>query len=65
MFITPDMIHNEIFKTEGAKLTYISSGNSAEGIDLPGSHIDIMYVIEETYVIRDVRDIKQSVYHTK
>ncbi|XP_076083580.1 uncharacterized protein LOC143054456, partial [Mytilus galloprovincialis] len=41
-----------------------SSGSLAEGIDLPGSDIDIMFVIKDVDVIRDVKNIKHSVQLT-
>ncbi|XP_063405890.1 uncharacterized protein LOC134689852 [Mytilus trossulus] len=42
-------------------LTFISSGSLAEGIDLPGSDIDIMYVIDDVEVLRDIRNMKQPI----
>ncbi|VDI83006.1 Hypothetical predicted protein [Mytilus galloprovincialis] len=42
----------------------ISSGSSAEGLDLPGSDRDEMYVIKDVDVIRDVRNIKHPVQRT-
>ncbi|VDI17799.1 Hypothetical predicted protein [Mytilus galloprovincialis] len=38
--------------------TQISSGSLAEGIDLPGSDVDVMFVLNEADVIRNVRDTK-------
>ncbi|CAC5403365.1 unnamed protein product [Mytilus coruscus] len=42
LFIIQDMIINSSVLTN---LTHISSGSLAEGLDLPGSDIDIMYVV--------------------
>ncbi|VDI71241.1 Hypothetical predicted protein [Mytilus galloprovincialis] len=64
LFITKDMIQNEILLNIGMKITVISSGSLAEGIDLPGSDMDIMYVIKDVDIIRDVRNIKHSVQRT-
>ncbi|XP_071142582.1 uncharacterized protein [Mytilus edulis] len=64
LFMTNDMIHNAILRQSVLKITKISSGSLAEGIDLPGSDIDVMYVIEEADAIRDVRNIKHSVQQT-
>ncbi|XP_076084129.1 uncharacterized protein LOC143054915 [Mytilus galloprovincialis] len=60
LFITMDMINN----VEDSELIEISSGSLAEGLDLPGSDIDIMYVFEDVDVIRDVRNIKHLVQRT-
>ncbi|VDI35047.1 Hypothetical predicted protein [Mytilus galloprovincialis] len=57
LFIIIDMIHN--LATQ--ELTRISSGSLAEGIDLPGSDIDIMFVFRDVDVIQDERHIKHPV----
>ncbi|XP_063406947.1 uncharacterized protein LOC134690807 [Mytilus trossulus] len=64
LFMTNDMIHNAMLRQADVKLTIIASGSLAEGIDLPGSDIDIMFVIKDVDVIRDVRNIKHSVQRT-
>ncbi|XP_052085782.1 uncharacterized protein LOC127723258 [Mytilus californianus] len=46
------MIYNAI------NITQISSGSLAEGLDLPGSDIDIMYVQNKIAVVRNVRNTK-------
>ncbi|XP_071154877.1 uncharacterized protein [Mytilus edulis] len=59
LFILQDMIINEINDN-----TQISSGSLAEGLDLAGSDVDIMYVLNEAAVIRNVRNAK-SVHRCK
>ncbi|CAC5366520.1 unnamed protein product [Mytilus coruscus] len=62
LFIISDNIENE-FSSHQIK---ISSGSLAEGLDLPGSDIDIMYVnkIEEADIIQNVRSIKRPIHRT-
>ncbi|VDI24637.1 Hypothetical predicted protein [Mytilus galloprovincialis] len=60
-FIIHDMIRN----ADAPKAdTQISSGSLAEGLDLPGSDIDMMLVIYDVDVLRDVRNMKHSVKRT-
>ncbi|CAC5356542.1 unnamed protein product [Mytilus coruscus] len=55
LFIILDMIH----KVDTPNLNKISSGSLAEGLDLPGSDLDVMYVTNEVYGdIENVRNIK-------
>lgn len=60
LFIIKDMVNNT--NVSGASI--ISSGSSAEGLDLPGSDRDVMCVIKNVDVIRDVRNIKHPVQRT-
>ncbi|XP_063405887.1 uncharacterized protein LOC134689848 [Mytilus trossulus] len=60
LFIIKDMITN----IPESGITNISSGSLAEGIDLPGSDMDIMFVIKEVDIIRDVRNIKHPLQNT-
>ncbi|VDI28085.1 Hypothetical predicted protein [Mytilus galloprovincialis] len=61
LFIIQDMICNaQAQKTH----THISSGSLAEGLDLPGSDIDIMFVINKVDVIRDLRNMRHPVQCT-
>ncbi|VDI60570.1 Hypothetical predicted protein [Mytilus galloprovincialis] len=53
LFIVQNMIVNSTNSD-----TQISSGSLAEGLDLPGSDIDIMSVCDEIVVIRNIRDTK-------
>ncbi|XP_071142580.1 uncharacterized protein [Mytilus edulis] len=64
LFIIQKMIRNEIMLKSSAMLSSLWSGSLAEGIDLPGSDLDIMYVIKNVDVIRDVSNIKHSVQQT-
>ncbi|XP_063406946.1 uncharacterized protein LOC134690806 [Mytilus trossulus] len=64
LFITDDMIQNATWRSDGNNLKVISSGSLAEGLDLPGSDMDIMVLIENVDVIRDVRNIKHPVQIT-
>ncbi|CAC5364715.1 unnamed protein product [Mytilus coruscus] len=61
LFITQDMIHNSSMQNMQKCVSIFKkmfSGSQAEGLDLPGSDIDIMYVIEDVNVIPDARNIK-------
>lgn len=53
LFIIQDMIYNAI-----KDKTLISSGSLAEGLDLPGSDLDKMYVLTNVDVIDNIRNIK-------
>ncbi|CAC5383825.1 unnamed protein product [Mytilus coruscus] len=60
LFVVKDRIYNKAV----SEIT-ISSGSLSEGFDLPGSDIDIMFVIGDVDVIRDVRNIKHPVQNTQ
>ncbi|VDI72073.1 Hypothetical predicted protein [Mytilus galloprovincialis] len=60
LFITKDLIDNAV---ESGFIT-TSSGSLAEGLDLPGSDIDVMFVIRDVDVIQDVRNIKHPIQRT-
>ncbi|CAC5377870.1 unnamed protein product [Mytilus coruscus] len=60
LFIIHDMIVNACMPDH----TRISSGSLAEGLDLPGSDVDIMYVNNRYNVIRGVRNIKYPIHRT-
>ncbi|XP_071144208.1 uncharacterized protein [Mytilus edulis] len=64
LFITQDMINNTITQTLDIDKKEISSGSLAEGIDLPGSDMDIMFVIQKGDVIRNDRNIRHSKQRT-
>ena len=38
------ILHDKLYSTNDKKLTQISSGSLAEGLDLPGSDLDVMFV---------------------
>lgn len=48
------IIRDLIFRASG-RCTQISSGSLAEGIDLPGSDMEVMYLINDTDVIRNIK----------
>ncbi|XP_063436221.1 uncharacterized protein LOC134717655 [Mytilus trossulus] len=57
LFIILDMI----YKNHIPSLKKISSGSLAEGLDLPGSDLDVMYVTYEVHDdIENIRDIKDQ-----
>ncbi|CAC5377588.1 unnamed protein product [Mytilus coruscus] len=58
LFITQDIMDN-VCSTFG---TNISSGSLAEGLDLPGSDQDIMFVRNDTDIVQNVRNIKHPVH---
>ncbi|XP_052086560.1 uncharacterized protein LOC127723884 [Mytilus californianus] len=66
LFIVNDMVANSMNEDK-----QISSGSLAEGLDLRGSDVDIMAVINKAVVIRNVRNTKyfktkvQDVKHSK
>ncbi|VDI20825.1 Hypothetical predicted protein [Mytilus galloprovincialis] len=60
LFIIQDMINY----TNQSIATLISNESLAEGLDLPGSDMDILFVIEELDVIQDVMNMKHPVQRT-
>jgi hypothetical protein len=49
LFLIKDKIYNKI----NTKSTTVSSGSLAEGLDLPGSDVDIMLILNDVTVIHD------------
>ncbi|CAC5386006.1 unnamed protein product [Mytilus coruscus] len=60
LLIIEDMVSN-LFDSY---ITRISSGSLAEGLDLPGSESDVMYLIKTVDVIQNVQNIKHPIHHT-
>ncbi|XP_063408304.1 uncharacterized protein LOC134691674 [Mytilus trossulus] len=58
------IILDRIINTGLANRTHIASGSLAEGLDLPGSDLDIMYVLNDLEVIRNVKNVKYPVQST-
>ncbi|XP_052080285.1 uncharacterized protein LOC127718330 [Mytilus californianus] len=58
LFIIQDMIVNACLNK-----TQISSGSLAEGLDLPGSDMDIMFVNDFAHVIHNKRNIKHPIHN--
>ncbi|CAC5363436.1 unnamed protein product [Mytilus coruscus] len=48
----------------GLNTTKLSSGSLAEGLDLPGSDIDIMYIVHNIDVVQDVKEVYRSGHAT-
>ncbi|XP_063448686.1 uncharacterized protein LOC134728148 [Mytilus trossulus] len=61
LFILHDKIHN----ANHFNITQISSGSLAEGLNLPGSDVDIMFVDDVVNVTRIERNIKHPVQRTE
>jgi hypothetical protein len=58
--VCQDKIHNKVKRD----YTSVSSGSLAEGLDLPGSDVDIMLVFNCVTVIQDVQHINRSSIYT-
>jgi hypothetical protein len=50
--------------TVNTKITTVSSGSLAEGLDLPGSDIDIMFVFNNVNILQNVQHMNRSARHT-
>ncbi|XP_071144250.1 uncharacterized protein [Mytilus edulis] len=59
------ILNDEIFNAHEKIITKISSGSLAEGLDLPGSDEDIMFVDEVVNVTQIERNIKHPVQRTE
>jgi hypothetical protein len=55
-FLLMDKIHNKVCIEQ----TKVSSGSLAEGLDLPGSDKDIMFVLNDFQIIQNVQDMNRS-----
>ncbi|XP_071125230.1 uncharacterized protein [Mytilus edulis] len=60
LFIIQDMINNVC----APYVTSISSGSLAEGMDLPGSDVDVTRVITNVHVVQTIQHIKSSFQYT-
>ncbi|VDI40027.1 Hypothetical predicted protein [Mytilus galloprovincialis] len=58
--IIDDMIYNSSYTCQ----TRITSGSLGEGLDLPGSDIDIMYIMHHVDVINNIKNIKHIIDRT-
>jgi len=56
IFLISDKISNQ----EDTHVTTISSGSLAEGLDLPGSDMDVMFVSNKVQVIQNVQHMNRS-----
>ncbi|VDI40289.1 Hypothetical predicted protein [Mytilus galloprovincialis] len=59
------ILHDKILNADEKNITQISSGSLAEGLDLPGSDEDIMFVDEVVNVTQIERNIKHPVQRTE
>ncbi|XP_071143312.1 uncharacterized protein [Mytilus edulis] len=59
------ILHDKIWNAHEKHTTNISSGSLAEGLDLPGSDVDIMFVDEVVNVTQIERNIKHPVQRTE
>jgi hypothetical protein len=60
VFLIKDKIYNRV-KT---KTTIVSSGSLAEGLDLPGSDIDVMIVLNIANILQNVQHMNRSARYT-
>jgi predicted nucleotidyltransferase len=51
---------DKIYNRAKTKTTIVSSGSLAEGLDLPGSDIDMMVVFNGVQVIQNVQHMNRS-----
>jgi hypothetical protein len=58
------LIKDNISNFKNTKVTIVSSGSLAEGLDLPGSDIDIMCVFSGVKVIQNVQHMNRSARYT-
>ena len=58
------LIKDNIINSANTKVTTVSSGSLAEGLDLPGSDIDIMFVLSGARVIQNVQHMNRSARYT-
>ncbi|VDI84017.1 Hypothetical predicted protein [Mytilus galloprovincialis] len=57
------IIQDRIYNSSCSKIrTRISSGSLAEGLDLPGSDMDIMYVVNNIKITKNVKNIKNPTH---
>ncbi|VDI57544.1 Hypothetical predicted protein [Mytilus galloprovincialis] len=59
------ILHDKLYSTNDKNLTQISSGSLAEGLDLPGSDEDKMFVDDVVNVTQIERNIKHPVQRTE
>jgi hypothetical protein len=51
LFLIQDKIYNKV----DTEITQVSSGSLAEGLDLPGSDMDVMFVFNSVNILQNVR----------
>ncbi|VDI42874.1 Hypothetical predicted protein [Mytilus galloprovincialis] len=50
-------LNDFVDKYAGLSTTKLSSGSLSEGLDLPGSDIDIMFIVHNVDIVQDVKDV--------
>ena len=60
MFLIKDKIFNKL----DIPMTQVSSGSFAEGLDLPGSDMDIMFVLNTVHILQNVKHMNRSARRT-
>ena len=58
------LIEDKIYNIVNTEITQVSSGSLAEGLDLPGSDVDIMIVFNIVNILQNVQHINRSARHT-
>ena len=58
------LIKDKIFNRVNTEITQVSSGSLAEGLDLPGSDIDIMFVFNSVNILQNVQQMNRSARRT-
>ena len=58
VFLIMDKLYNKV----NTDLTRVASGSLAEGLDLPGSDIDVMLVINDVQVIQKIQHMNRIPY---
>jgi hypothetical protein len=58
------LIFDKVFNNLNTNTTQVSSGSLAEGLDLPGSDIDTMYVFNFVNILQNAQHMNRSARHT-
>jgi hypothetical protein len=58
------LIKDKIFNKMDIPITQVSSGSLAEGLDLPGSDMDIMLVLNNVHILQNVQHMNRSARRT-
>ena len=58
------LIKDKIFNKKDIPMTQVSSGSLAEGLDLPGSDMDIMLVLNNVHILQNVQHMNRSARRT-
>ena len=58
------LIKDKIDSKKNEAMTKVSSGSLAEGLDLPGSDMDMMYILHRVQVIQNVQHMNRSARRT-